>query len=225
MKQSQPDLMVFIDAQAWARFQYFIELAQNDEVSGLGLVDEIKSDGTLSGLLITEIFLLEQEVNGSETTLKDKAVADLMIELVKRDINNSRLKCWIHSHAGMKTFWSTTDDDCCEKLANGDYSISIVTNQLGDILTRIDVYHPCHMVLDKVLTRIFYAQPEEEKELLKAEFEAKVKRIKPVFKVKDKLIPVKDFESEDELERAFEQGYINMYEYEQLSGRSIFDDF
>ena len=125
----------------------------------------------------------------------------------------------------MKVFWSTTDDECCEKLANGSYSLSIVSNSNGDILTRIDTYRPCHMVLDMVPTQVYYPQAEAMKELLKAEFRAKVNETKPMPAFKDKLIPVNGFERQEELEQAFEQGYINMYEYEQLSGRSIFGDF
>jgi hypothetical protein len=225
MKKLQPDFMVYIDAQAWAKFRYWVELAGDDEVSALGLVDEIHENGATTGLIVSEIFLLDQIVDGSETTLDDKAVADLMIELAKKDVNNSRLKGWIHSHAGMKVFWSTTDDECCEKLANGSYSLSIVTNLHGDILTRIDVYNPCHIVLDKVPTQIYYPQPEELRDSLETEFTLKVKKAELPFKPKDKLIPVKSLETMDELELAFNQGYINMYEYEQLSGKSIFDDF
>ena len=148
-----------------------------------------------------------------------------MIQLAAEGIDGSRLKCWLHSHAGMKAFWSTTDDECCAMLANGSYSVSIVTNIRGDILTRLDVYHPCHITLDKVPTHIHYQCSKELEELYTAEFESKVKRTGMVVKQKDRFVPIPDFNSEEELERAFEQGYINMHEYEQLSGHSIFDDY
>ena len=224
MKQLQPEFTVYIDAKAWAKFQYWVNIAGNDEVSALGLVDEVKDNDKITGLLISEIYLVEQTVNGAETTLDDKAVANLMIQLAAEGIDGSRLKCWLHSHAGMKAFWSTTDDECCAMLANGSYSVSIVTNIRGDILTRLDVYHPCHITLDKVPTHIHYQCSKELEELYTAEFESKVKRTGMVVKQKDRFVPIPDFNSEEELERAFEQGYINMYEYEQLSGHSIFDD-
>ena len=224
MKQLQPDFTVHIDAKAWAKFQYWVRLADQDEVSALGLIDEIKDNGKITGLMISEIYLVEQTVNGAETTLDDKAVANLMIQLASEDIDGSRLKCWIHSHADMKIFWSTTDDECCAMLANGSYSISIVTNIHGDILTRLDVYHPCHLILDKVPTQIHYPCSKELEELYAAEFEAKVNRTGIVVKKKDRFVPTMDFACEEELELAFEQGYINMEEYQQLSGHSIFDD-
>ncbi len=225
MKKSQPDFTVHIDAKAWAKFQYWVELAGEEEVSALGLVDEIMDNGNIAGLIVTDIYLVEQTVSAADTTLNDKAVANLMIQLATEGIDGSQLKCWIHSHAGMKVFWSTTDDECCAMLANGSYSVSIVTNLRGDILARLDVYKPCHIALDNVPTQIYCPCSKERQEEYKAEFDAKVKRTNRLFKPKDCLVPVADFNSEEELETAFEQGYINMHEYEQLAGRSIFDDF
>ncbi|MCD6162970.1 MAG: hypothetical protein J7K40_11240 [candidate division Zixibacteria bacterium] len=220
----QPEFTVHIDANAWAKFQHWVGLANQDEVSALGLIDEVKNNGRTTGLFVSEIYLVEQTVNGAETTLDDKAVANLMIQLATEEIDGSRLKCWIHSHAGMTAFWSTTDDECCAILANGSYSVSIVTNIRGDILTRLDVYHPCHLILDKVLTQIHYPCSKELEELYTAEFEAKVNKTGIVVKKNDRFVPTMDFTCEEELELAFEQGTINMEEYQQLSGYSIFDD-
>lgn len=225
MKKSQPEFMVYIDYKAWAKFRYWINLSGSDEVSALGIIDELQVNGTTTGLLVTEIFLLEQIVNGVETTIEDKAVADLMIDLATQNIDGAKLKCWIHSHADMKTFWSSTDHKCCELLANGSYSVSIVTNARNDILTRLDVYNPCHMVLDKIPTQIYYPQDDELEKQLEAEFKAKVKRIKPPQISKEKTTPVSDFESEEELEEALNQGIINFHEYEMLSRQSMFEDF
>jgi len=79
-------------------------VANLDEVSALGLIDEIKNNGMTTGLIVSEIYLVEQTVNGAETTLDDKAVASLMIQLAAEDVDGSRLKCWIHSHSDMKVF-------------------------------------------------------------------------------------------------------------------------
>ena len=224
MKPSQPEIAVLINAEAWSKFRHWIDLAGDDEVSCLGLIEEIKENGRIIALLVSHIYLVEQVVTAAETTLNDKAVANLMIQLATEGIDTSRLKCWIHSHATMKVFWSGTDDECCAKLANGSYSVSIVTNLHGDILTRIDVYNPCHMTADKIPTQIHYPISDEFLELYSAEFESKVKRKRQRPRAKDSLIPISPIEDEEELERAFEQGYINIYEYEQLSGQSIFSD-
>ena len=220
----QPEFQVLIDAQAWAKFRHWVALAENDEVSCLGLIEEIRQHNKIESLLVTDIFLIEQVVNQVETTLEDKAVADLLIQVSSQGIDISRLRCWIHSHANLKVFWSETDEECCSKLANGSYSLSIVTNLRGDILSRIDVYSPCHMTLDKVPVQIHYPIPDEMLEYHTAEFESKVKRAKPVPLSKTRKKPALTLADQDELEEALDQGYINFYEYQELAGFSVFDD-
>ena len=58
MKQLQPEFTVHIDAEACAKFQYWVKLATEDEVSALGLVDEISDNGKITGLRRTELFNL-----------------------------------------------------------------------------------------------------------------------------------------------------------------------
>jgi hypothetical protein len=147
-----------------------------------------------------------------------------MIELASTSIEVSRLKCWIHSHADMKVFWSVTDDDCCATLANGSYSVSIVTNSRGDLLSRIDVYQPCHMTLDKVVTRIHYPLSSEMSELYTTEFQSKAKRNQPLPLSKGRIKAALTLDDQDELEQALDQGYINIYEYQELAGLEVFDD-
>ncbi len=225
MKQSVLDIMVFIDAKGWAKMRHWVKLSGNDEVSCLGLVDEVKDDDRIVTLLISEIYLLEQTVSGGDTELDDKAVANLMIQLAAEGIDTSKLKCWIHSHATMRVFWSSTDEECCSLLANESYSVSIVSNKRGDLLTRIDIYNPFRVTLNNVPTQIHCTCSKELEELYSAEFVAKVKRWTKISKFPKQFQPTAKFQSEEELEEAFEQGSINMYEYEELSGQPLFDDF
>jgi len=224
MKQPMFEITVLIEAAAWARLRHWVNLAGNDEVSCLGLIEEIKDCDRITALLVSDIYLLEQEVSGADTELEDKAVANLMIHLATEGVDTSRLKCWIHSHSTMKTFWSGTDEECCSQLINDSYSVSIVTNLRGDILTRIDIYNPFRVTLNAIPTRIHCTCSKELEELYTVEFEAKVKRWTKTVKFPKRFQPTADFESEEDLEKAFEQGLINMCEYQELSGYSIFDD-
>lgn len=225
MKQPVLDIAVFIESEAWAKLRHWVKLAGQDEVSCLGLIDEVKNEGRITALLVSEIYLLDQKVSGADVELNDKAVANLMIQLAAEGINTSQLKCWIHSHAGMKTFWSSTDEECCSLLANDSYSVSIVTNLRGDLLTRIDIYNPFRVTLNKVPIQIHSTCSKELEELCTAEFEAKVKRWTKIGKFSKRFQHTANFQSEEELEKAFEEGSINMYEYEELSGQPLFDDF
>jgi hypothetical protein len=224
MKQLETEFMILIDSKAYSKLRHFIGLSNHDEISFLGLIDEITEGQQIKALLVSDIFLLDQTVTPIETTLANKAVADLMIELSCTGIDVSKLKCWIHSHADLKTFWSQTDEECCALLANGSYSVSIVTNARGDLLSRLDVYHPCHITLDKITTRIHYPLSSEMSELYTAEFQSKVKRSKPLPRSKDRNRVALSLDDQDELDQAFDQGYINIYEYQELAGFSVFDD-
>ncbi len=225
MKQSVLDIAVFIDGEAWAKLRYWVKLAGQDEVSCLGLIDEIKDDGRIIALMVSEIYLLEQTVSGADTELDDKAVANLMIQLAAEGKDTSKLKCWIHSHANMRVFWSSTDEECCSLLANESYSVSIVSNKRGDLLTRIDIYNPFRVTLNNVPTQIHCTCSKELEELYSAEFVAKVKRWTKISKFPKRFPPALDFESEEELDKAFERGDINMYEYQELFDQPLFEDF
>ena len=98
MKQPMSEIVVFIEAAVWAKLRHWIRLAGDDEVSCLGLIDEIKDDDRIVALIVSEIYLLEQTVSGADTEFEDKAVANLMIQLATERIDTSGLKCWIHSH-------------------------------------------------------------------------------------------------------------------------------
>ena len=219
------DIGIFIDGEAWAKLRHWVKLSGDNEVSCLGLIDELKDGERITALLVSEIYLLDQKVSGADVELDDKAVANLMIQLATDGIDTSRLRCWIHSHAGMKTFWSSTDEECCSQLANNSYSVSIVTNLRGDLLSRIDIYNPFRVTLNKVPIQINCTCSKELEELYSAEFEAKVKRWTKISKFPKRFQPTADFQSEEELEEAFERGDINMYEYQGLFDQPLFDDF
>jgi hypothetical protein len=57
-----------------------------------------------------------------------------------------------------------------------------------------------------------------------AEFQSKVKRSKPLPRSKDRNKAALTLDDQDELEQALDQGYINIYEYQELAGFSVFDD-
>ena len=219
------DIGIFIDGEAWAKLRHWVKLSGDNEVSCLGLIDELKDGERITALLVSEIYLLDQKVSGADVELDDKAVANLMIQLATEGIDTSKLKCWLHSHATMRVFWSSTDEECCSQLANNSYSVSIVTNLRGDLLTRIDIYNPFRVTLNKVPIQIHCVCSKELEELYSAEFEAKVKRWTKISKFPQRFQPTVNFQSEEELEEAFDRGDINMYEYQELSDQPLFDDF
>lgn len=62
------------------------------------------------------------------------------------------LKGWWHTHYNFGVFWSGTDDNQAQANAElaEDWSLSIVINQKGDWLARVDVVSPIPVMLDEL---------------------------------------------------------------------------
>lgn len=126
------------------RIRHYTDLAHG-EVSALGLVEEFEG-----GFLVTDLFLPRQQCSAASTRLKDEAVATLLLELDRSGRDPSLLRFWFHSHGNLGVFWSDTDNQCIEDLANGDYLLSLVVNKRGDALARLDIYKPARVTVDQI---------------------------------------------------------------------------
>jgi len=223
-------MKVLINERAYQKIRNWVTLASG-EVSGLGLVSEQKDEkGNIKQLIVNDVFLLKQECSGTETLLDDASVGQFLIELVQQNIDTSKVKLWWHSHADMNVFWSQTDEQCVLGLANSSYMISIVTNKKKDILTRIDVYQPFHITLNKVETAIQHPDDLELLEFCKKEFMAKViehsfmRMIpEPNSRTPGILEPSDRFDTEVErLENLVASGRISVDEYEERVNELMF---
>jgi hypothetical protein len=159
------DINIQIDATAWAKILLWTDMAMG-EFSALGLVEEL--DDTLR---VTQVFLLEQQCDGAGTEIDQAAVAQLMME----GVDPGKLRCWIHSHADMQVFWSKTDDECIQGLANGEWLLSLVVNKQHESMMRIDQFHPTQIYLEDVIWEVHYQIDEELEAQCKSEFKKKVR--------------------------------------------------
>ena len=172
---TQLAVRIQVDAVAMAKFWNWVDLAKG-EVSCLGIVEEIKDadSGTVSALLVTDLFLVKQRCSADDTTMDTQAVAQLMVDLEAQGIDSRKLRCWVHSHADMSVFWSGTDDQCISGLANGDYLLSLVVNKKRDSMMRLDQFHPAHLYMTDVVWGIHYPLIDGFAEQCLNEFKAKV---------------------------------------------------
>lgn len=155
---------VFITPEAKQKLDLYIRLCP-EEISGLGQVEHRSSD-----LLITEVYLFEQEVSQVSTDLSQEDVAKWLIELIEAGEDPAEIKLWWHSHRKWRTFWSPTDQGTASCFANG-WMISIVGNQQGEYKVRLDIYKPFHLTFDDLPLEI--EVPEDEG--LRGEVEAEIK--------------------------------------------------
>ena len=215
-KQIQQEFAIMIHANAWSKIKNWVKLASPDEVSALGLVDELRDDdNSIIGFLISEVFLLDQTCNIVETSIDDEAVSKLMVDLSDNGHDLSGLKCWIHSHGKMQAFWSNTDDECCQQLSNNSYTVSIVTNLKGEILCRLDIYNPVHVTIDEIPVQIYYPEEDSLSDWCREEFERKVKKEPLVVRKIKRKGKVAEFGTLDEIEEAYEKGEITFEDYYQ----------
>jgi hypothetical protein len=164
-----------VDAEAMAKFWSYVDIAKG-EVSCLGIVEEIHdaNSGSITALVVTDFFLVRQHCSADETTMDPAAVAELMLDLESKGIDSRNLRCWAHSHGSMNVFWSATDDECINGLANGEYLLSLVVNKKRDAMCRLDQYHPAHLYLTDVVWEVRYPMVDGLAEQCLAEFKAKV---------------------------------------------------
>jgi hypothetical protein len=144
MKLTADDIRLYLLPEVEERMRHYTNLAAG-EVSGLGTVEQF--DG---GFLVTDIFLPRQECSQGGTELDQESVATLLMELDNAGQDPGALKFWWHSHGGLDTFWSRTDEECIDNLANGDYLLSLVTNKRGNVLARLDIFKPVRVTIDQV---------------------------------------------------------------------------
>jgi len=162
--KKQLDIKIQVDALAWVKLMTWTELAKG-EVSALGIVEQ--HPGLL---LVTDFILLDQVCNSTETDIDPKAIAQLMQEVK----DPSMLRCWAHSHADMKVFWSGQDEATIAGLSNDEWMLSLVVNKDHDAMMRLDVYHPAHIHVDNVVWELHYDVPAETREDWKKQFKGKV---------------------------------------------------
>ena len=144
MKLIHNEPRVLMAPAAEQKIRHWVQLARG-EVSGLGTVVPQNR-----GLLIEQVYLLEQQCTGSHTELDDEAVAALLVELDAMGVDTGTVRFWWHSHGTMQAFWSGTDDECIEGLGNDSYMVSLVTNKRRQDRIRVDQYTPLRLTIDEV---------------------------------------------------------------------------
>jgi hypothetical protein len=105
-------------------------------------------------------------------------------------------------------FWSSTDDENINGLANGEYLVSIVVNKKRDTMCRLDQYHPCHVYITDVVWEIHYPLEDGLAEACLDEFKAKVVETNGIFSGSKSMA----VEHAQDLAAAHERGTLTMDE-------------
>lgn len=210
---------VLLDVAVFQKLKHWVALATG-EVSGLGTVLEVKDKaGNVVQYIVDNIFLLKQRCTSADTVLDDASVGEFLYQMQQKGEDLSRIKFWWHSHGDLNTFWSTTDEENIQRLANSRSLISLVTNHAGKILTRIDIFKPFHITVDEVCTDIHLAEEAGLYEFCAKEFIDKVEEAHSYVPMMPSSMPFPGRttidDQADELESMFNTGRITLEEYEQ----------
>lgn len=186
------------------------------EISGLGVVEVV--DNTI---LITDVFLLKQEVSAGGTILDKKAIHKLTNKCLMKGISPLKLKYWWHSHVEMGVGWSKIDKDTMEKTFQPqDYFVSTVGNKKGEQRTRIDLFSPMKATIDGIGLYVVHDDQVEYDKAIEDEIESLVTKMEIIKfgkgavnqvgynKYKQKQAEVGDGESSEYTDEDWEN-YIN----------------
>ncbi len=136
MESDRPDVPnIYITARAFHRLRFLLRLCPA-EIAGLGYVAPHPE-----GFLIQDIFVLPQRVTDSDAELNPDALSGFLAQFVANGGDPSSLQFWWHSHVDGEVYWSETDLGTIERFP-GDRVISIVGNQKGELLCRLDLFAP-----------------------------------------------------------------------------------
>ena len=167
------DAYVWLNELAEKKLRFMTELTK-EEIGCLCLVEKNKivaGDDITLEYIITDAFIVEQEVNGGTCELSPKGVAKLYGSLGKKADN---LLCWYHSHHNMSTSPSSQDNEMFTALAENTetFYIRIIGNKKGDFNVSI-IDKEENLKLDDVSVYIDDVK-DEIKDFIKAEIKEKV---------------------------------------------------
>jgi hypothetical protein len=133
--------------KAWIQMWRLTE-ACDIEISALGLLLPGRDD------VVQEFYVPKQKCSGVYTEMDDQSLSLLQLELINQGADTSRLRVFFHSHVNMTASPSGTDEATIDRLANGAFMWSIITNKSGaaaalagkdpgnNLYLRLDTYDP-----------------------------------------------------------------------------------
>jgi len=139
--KQRPMPKIVISREAYAKMWLYVDIAQ-EEVGWMGTAEQTE-DGNF---YIDRVWLLKQEVTGTETEMSNEGLSELATELLNsgdqglKDWDN--LRFWGHSHVRMGTSPSGTDQRTMVMLeeAQHPWFIRGILNKLGRIEFTLFLY-------------------------------------------------------------------------------------
>jgi hypothetical protein len=117
-------MKVYITPECRAQIMFYVNNT-DIEISGLGRIQR----DSLGNMVVTKVYLLDQENSAATTDLSEDAVSKCLFE-TRQDAGD--LNFWWHSHVNMGVFWSGTDMATIEQFGSKGYLLATVFNKKGE---------------------------------------------------------------------------------------------
>lgn len=161
--------------KAYDKMRLYVELCE-DEIGWLGYVEKLK-DG--QGYMVTDVFLLDQEVHATTTELSPSAIIDFYNSLDEegREKFLNSCKLWGHSHVNMAPTPSGQDDAQGLELSKDveDFYIRLITNKRGEYnITFYDKQIKAKVMTDEVI--LYSPEGIQLRKEIQEEIKQKVKK-------------------------------------------------
>ncbi len=161
--------------KAYDKMRLYVELCE-DEIGWLGYVEKLK-DG--QGYMVTDVFLLDQEVHATTTELSPTAIIDFYNSLDEegREKFLNSCKLWGHSHVNMAPSPSGQDDAQGLELSKDvdDFYIRLITNKKGEYnITFYDKQIKAKVMTDEVI--LYSPEGIQLRKEIQEEIKQKVKK-------------------------------------------------
>ncbi len=158
IKQGENEVFKLIfNKETYSKMMMYTKLL-NVEITGL---IEVRVEN--NKFYLDDIHLFRQKVSGAQCEMEDDlAIVELMDKMIKAGKNPGSLKCWWHSHNTMGTSPSGTDTTTGEKFANKEFLITLITNQNGDIYSKLNFYKPILFEIEDLGIYVDYTENREQ---------------------------------------------------------------
>lgn len=161
--------------KAYDKMRLYVDLCQ-DEIGWLGYVEKLKDD---QGYMVTDVFLVDQEVHATTTELSPTAIIDFYNDLKEEEKETfiSKCKLWGHSHVNMSPSPSGQDDTQGTELSKdaNDFYIRLITNKKGEYnITFYDKTIKAKIITDEIM--LYSPESIELRKAIQEEIDKKVKK-------------------------------------------------
>lgn len=161
-------MKIYITPQAYLKLKYYA-LSIQEEISGLGIGRKLGN----TDVLVEDIYCFKQKVNGVNTDLDKKDIADFYVKMHKAGKDLSEIRVWWHSHCTMAVSFSPLDDKTIDEGFKCDsYLISIVINHRLETEGRIDIFEPFRCTIEADVE--IYLEDTKLQQAINAEVKEKV---------------------------------------------------